>query len=215
MCGIMLKHHGHNVTILEKEPSEHREGYDTGIKIGADVLDFVNKHCRISQEYAITCKAPVKFNIEGKAQPAHSQVTTLTNWNLFVSILRANFDGCTSKSVPVAPKPEQGDGRAVFRRGAKVVGVEEVGGSSLQVQFEDSDDRFGGLHSMTADLVIVADGSTSSLREILLPGVKRKYAGYVCWRGTVREDAVVDKEANEKLAGVFTFHRMYRNYILQ
>lgn len=210
MCGIMLKHHGHNVTILEKEISDERHGYDTGIKIGPDVHDFLNKHCHVSREFTITCKAPVKFNIEGKPKHEHSQTMTSTNWSLFMRILRANFDGIPLEAVPSASKSEQGN--VTFRHGAKAVDIEEVG-SNLQVRFEDAIN--GGMHSVTSDLVIVADGSTSSLRKKLLPGVERRYSGYVSWRGTVPEDAVTDKEASAKYAGKFAFHRMYRNYILQ
>jgi 2-polyprenyl-6-methoxyphenol hydroxylase-like FAD-dependent oxidoreductase len=212
MCGIMLKNHGHGVTILEKAISDDRHGYDTGIKIGPDVLDFLSKHCHASREFTITCKAPIKFNIEGKPKPEHSQSMTSTNWSLFVSLLRANFDGITSKAVPTAPESDQGNSVVAYRHGAKVVDIEEVG-SSLQVHFEDAIN--GGTHSMTSDLVIVADGSTSLLRKMLLPNVERKYAGYVSWRGTVQEEAVLDKETSRKYAGKFVFHRMYRNYILQ
>lgn len=207
----MLKNHGYNVTILEKHLSAHREGYNSGIKIGPDVLEFIQKHSRISQEFTITCKAPLKFNMEGKARPEHSQTMTSTSWGLLVSFLRASFDGATSGVVPTCPAPEPGHGTMVFRNGAKVTEVKETD-NNVEVHFEDVSK--GTSHILTSNFVIVADGSTSSLRRILLPNVQRQYAGYVSWRGTVPEEAV-DPEASKKYSGKFAFHLMDRNYILQ
>jgi 2,6-dihydroxypyridine 3-monooxygenase len=41
---------------------------------------------------------------------------------------------------------------------------------------------------VTGDLLVCADGIHSTARRILLPDVTPRYAGYVGWRGTVRED---------------------------
>jgi 2,6-dihydroxypyridine 3-monooxygenase len=41
-----------------------------------------------------------------------------------------------------------------------------------------------------ADLVVFADGIGSTARRRLFPDLEREYAGYVGWRGTVREDRV-------------------------
>ncbi|MET7999295.1 FAD-dependent monooxygenase [Amycolatopsis sp. NPDC005232] len=41
-----------------------------------------------------------------------------------------------------------------------------------------------------ADLVVFADGITSTARRRMFPDLERQYSGYVGWRGTVREDQV-------------------------
>jgi hypothetical protein len=49
-----------------------------------------------------------------------------------VSVLRANFDGLTSKAVPVAPESQDTDGKATFRFGTRVTGVDQVNGRQSQ-----------------------------------------------------------------------------------
>lgn len=55
-------------------------------------------------------------------------------------------------------------------------------GNAVEVQFANAATR-------RADLLICADGVGSTARTRLLPSVKPEYAGYVCWRGMVPEDA--------------------------
>jgi 2,6-dihydroxypyridine 3-monooxygenase len=55
-----------------------------------------------------------------------------------------------------------------------------------------------------ADLVVFADGITSTARRRLFPDLDRDYSGYVGWRGTVREDQVSD-QTRELLADALTY----------
>ncbi|UCH49543.1 MAG: monooxygenase [Betaproteobacteria bacterium] len=50
--------------------------------------------------------------------------------------------------------------------------------------------RFANGTTRQADLLICADGVGSTARARLLPNVQPQYAGYVCWRGMVPEQAV-------------------------
>jgi 2-polyprenyl-6-methoxyphenol hydroxylase-like FAD-dependent oxidoreductase len=56
----------------------------------------------------------------------------------------------------------------------------------------------------TADLLIGADGALSSVREVLLPGVAPRYAGYVAWRGLTPELAL-PAAAAQQLGNAFVF----------
>jgi FAD-dependent urate hydroxylase len=65
--------------------------------------------------------------------------------------------------------------------GARCVGVREQS-DAVEVAFEDGS-------SVTADLVVAADGTHSRLREhVVGRPVPREYAGYVNWNGLVDED---------------------------
>lgn len=47
-----------------------------------------------------------------------------------------------------------------------------------------------------ADLVVFADGITSTARRRMFPDLDRQYSGYVGWRGTLREDQVTRETHN-------------------
>jgi 2-polyprenyl-6-methoxyphenol hydroxylase-like FAD-dependent oxidoreductase len=210
MCGIMLKHHGYSVTILEQEVSSSREGYDAGIKIGSAVEAFLNKHDRVKRDVTITCPPGFLINLEGQAKMQRGQTMVTTSWGLIVSLLRANFDGLTCTAVPVAPELKHSDGKATFRSGARATSVNEVG-EQAEVKFQNIDS--GEAEVITASLVIVADGSNSSIRRTLVPDVEREYLGYVCWRGSVQEERIDDKW-NKLYAEKATFHLMDKTYLL-
>jgi 2-polyprenyl-6-methoxyphenol hydroxylase-like FAD-dependent oxidoreductase len=211
MCGIMLKHHGYNVTILEKEVQHSREGYDAGIKIGDEVQCFLDKHDRVKREMVIVCSPNTLIDVTGKPRAQRGQTITNTSWGLLVNVLRANFDGLTSDAVPNPPESRAVDGRASFRSGARVTSFEGAG-DKVKVHFEDV--KSSSAQTMETGMLIVADGSNSAMRSILLPEIKREYCGYMCWRGTVCEDDL-DEEWNELYSDKATFHLMKQTYLLK
>lgn len=64
--------------------------------------------------------------------------------------------------------------------------------------------RFASGRRESADLVVFADGISSTARRRLFPDLARQYSGYVGWRGTVREDLVGD-ETRAILADALTY----------
>jgi 2-polyprenyl-6-methoxyphenol hydroxylase-like FAD-dependent oxidoreductase len=94
--------------------------------------------------------------------------------------------------------------------GARVTDVGEIG-DKMQVQFESVGD--GTINSLSADMVVLADGSTSSMRRPLLPKIDRQYLGYMCWRGTVPEE-LVEEKWNKIYSGKTTSELMNRNYVI-
>jgi 2-polyprenyl-6-methoxyphenol hydroxylase-like FAD-dependent oxidoreductase len=75
-------------------------------------------------------------------------------------------------------------------------------------RFEDDGERvtahFESGHRHTADLLIGADGVRSTLRTLLEPDTKPRYAGYVAWRGLIEEPELAAFAA-DKLRDRFAF----------
>lgn len=64
--------------------------------------------------------------------------------------------------------------------------------------------RFAGGGEERVDLLVGADGIGSTVRGILFPDVEPAYAGYVGWRGTLREEDLSDR-AHAALDGAITY----------
>ncbi|KAF2119759.1 hypothetical protein BDV96DRAFT_568167 [Lophiotrema nucula] len=186
--GVMLTRHGYSVTILEQDPSPAREGFDAGIMVKEEVLEFLQKHDRMKRELYVPAEGP-QFNLNQDGRPKFSFVkpASLTSWGLLMSTLRANFDGRVSKAIPVTPLSDKEPDRAKFINGASVTDIKDLG-EKVQVQYEDA--KTESTEILLADFVIVGSGSKASIRSIFLPEAERQYAGYIAWRGTVREDFI-------------------------
>ncbi len=65
----------------------------------------------------------------------------------------------------------------------------------------------------TGDLLIGADGSNSTVRQLLWPGHQPTYAGYIAWRGLVPENEI-PASAREDLLGDFSFASAHGSHIL-
>lgn len=126
-------------------------------------------------------------------------VQNMTSWDLVYYMLRANVDGVESEYCDV-PKQRAEDGEVKHLHGHKVTGIKEEG-SKVQVSYQTVDGREGTLE---ADLVIGADGPSSTIRSSFEPTLQRTYAGYVALRGTIREDAVTST-TREAFSERFTF----------
>jgi 2-polyprenyl-6-methoxyphenol hydroxylase-like FAD-dependent oxidoreductase len=211
MQGIMLKRLGHNVHLLERSLSSERLEGGIGITIGPDALDFFRRYDLMKQPFSVSNLGFLFLDDESKVKRFMKRPMEMSAWNRLHYNLRANFDGYKSSMYPEPPSSLKGDGEAVFSVGKKVINVENTDGSAI-VQYQDLLD--GGLHSLEADLVIVADGGSSQIRPLLLPQVQRKYAGYLAWRGCVDESEVSD-ETRKIIDPNFTSYICKGGYILR
>ena len=210
MHGIMIKRLGHNVRILEQHPSSSRDGEAAGITVGAQVQQFFEKYDLIMEPYAVDVGATHILDSEFKTLIFHKLSWKSTSWSTLYHRLRANFDGLSSKYVPDPPKLPVGDGEGTYDIGKRVTDV-ALSSGGVKLKYEDLIIGQGG--ALSADLVIAADGSKSSIRKLLCPQVQMPYAGYLTWRATIPENAVSEgtqRAFNDR----FIFYELEKSYIV-
>lgn len=101
--------------------------------------------------------------------------------------------------------------KAEYENGCTVTDIQDVGEDGMKLTWTHKDQGKG--QSAIADLVVAADGASSTVRRLLSPEVERQYAGYVAWRGTVPETELSDNEKDVFLEK-FTFFHSEGNQIL-
>lgn len=129
----------------------------------------------------------------------------MTSWDLSYNVLRRGTEGGGEEEYFKDSKNQnkvmelKGKGRGSVRYlyGCKVTDLKPAPpstfSSSAKVNTQSSviyTDLDGKENRLNADVVIGADGPSSTIRNILMPGVERTYSGYVAWRGTVPENEV-------------------------
>lgn len=95
-------------------------------------------------------------------------------------------------------------GENCYRRGSALRGFRQDG----EVTARFSDGRVE-----RADLLVCADGISSAAREVLLPTLRPRYAGYVGWRGTVSA-AEAGEDLFDALGYDITYQLLDRGHIL-
>lgn len=183
LSGIALKRLGHNVRILERNPSPSLQDQGAGIVAGNETKSFFEKYVNSHQALGVKSHFQNYLNIKGEVIESQSFERMMTSWNLLYNILRANFDARNSDYCDT-PQPSPGEGEAVYDTGHTVTGIHR-NGDTVELYYQTPSDEDGKL---TVDLIIAADGPSSTVRNLLAPKIQRKYVGYVAWRGTVPED---------------------------
>ena len=210
MHGIVLKRLGHNVHILNRNPTSLLHDQGAGITALDNVQEFFHSHDSSKQPYSITSPNIQFLNRDAEVIKTWDIVLQTTSWNVLYYRLRANFDGLQSEYCPESLKgAAQGEGKAVYDPGKTVTDVKNID-ELLTVEFDDVNGGGGRLHT---DLVIAADGPGSKIRQMLQPDLRRNYAGYVAWRGTVLEQEI-SEESRKVFGDKITYFQMNPGHIL-
>jgi len=167
---------------------------------GGDTQEFFHKYDTTKRPIAVTSKLRHYLDLEGNVIHREHTVQKMTSWDLLYYLLRANFDRVESAYCTL-PEPIKGEGEAKYEYGHLLTDVKD-NKDHVELEFQDKDGKHG---TTSADLVIGADGPSSTIRKILLPEVKRTYAGYVAWRGTIPEDEA-SAAAKEAFVEKFAFY---------
>ena len=191
MQGIVLKRLGHNVRILERSPSSVLDGQGAGIKAGEKLQEFLRKHDYVREPYFVPMPQIHFLDRAANVTRVWKIPMDATSWNTLYYRLRANYDGLVSPYVSRTPERGVREGKAIYEYATTVTDI-QLNDGVVTVSFESLNHGRG---SYQADLVIAADGPSSSIRKMFYPEIHRKYVGYAAWRGTVVER---DVSANTK-----------------
>jgi 2-polyprenyl-6-methoxyphenol hydroxylase-like FAD-dependent oxidoreductase len=220
--GIVFHRLGYNVTILERNLPSALKDQGAGISLstlypplresfkkigtsGSPVVDFLEQYDR-TKTPSLSLTGYQHLNKDGSVHIMTKINGQFASWELLYNIMRANFDGGYELGYVRAAGKMEGDGIATYLSGVRVIDLKEVG-DLVRVEYESVEGR----SSLEADIVVAADGASSTVRKLLLPEVERSYAGYVIWRGTVRE-SLLEEETRILLSGKVSFGSTSRNY---
>ena len=188
-AGVALKHHGYNTTVLERTNRFLLENQGAGIVAGGDTIEFFDKYDRTGKPVAVPSYKRIYLNQKGDVIHEKVNRQNMTSWDLVYYLLRAHYDRVDSEYLRDAKLPEKRptDGEISYRYGCTVTDLADEG-SKIHVKFKKTlPDGSEAEESVVADIVIAADGPSSTIRGLLEPQIERKYAGYAVIRGTVPE----------------------------
>lgn len=193
MCGVALKHAGHSVTILEKADNE-RQSHMAGVCLGRDAEEYLANHDRITDSFTHRSNRLQSFDNKHRLKIFVNILRDITSWDTLYFRLRACFDAYKSPVYPSPPLASETTGRALYSSRKEVIELGSTNkGQKPGINVTVLDRETQEVTDIRADLVIGADGPDSFVRSKYLPKVKRRYVGYIAWRGTVPESDVSDE----------------------
>ena len=198
-----------NIRIFERNPTPLLQDQGAGVVAGQDVQKFFKTYDRTQTPLAIPSHQRLYLDKAGKVISRHDQEQRMTSWDLLYHLLRTNYDG-TKTDYAQVPVAEEGEGKTSYEYGCTVTSVEAPKPTSAQPDFSNPvkisvQHKSGETFTTDADLVIAADGPSSKIRAEYFPDVRREYAGYVAWRGTVPETQV-SQAATDVFVEKFPFY---------
>ncbi|TEY34627.1 hypothetical protein BOTCAL_0620g00070 [Botryotinia calthae] len=213
MHGTMLFHLPTplTLTILERHISSLRPDLAAGITTWPEFELFMKSHDRVAEPWSIHSPTVQFLNKDASVKREVKRGLKMTSWSVIYYRLRRNFDGLKSEFCDgevVVPESEEGKnvdddeeedqgkgkgkGKREFLTGMNVTSLTKLSEGGVEITYEDKNEANKEV-KMKADMVILADGANSSLRAKYFPDVKREYAGYVAFRGTVLESEVSEE----------------------
>ena len=177
----------------------HDQG--AGIVAGGDTLELFQKYNRCDRPIGVASHRRQYLNKDGEVVHKTNVDQSMTSWDLAYNLMRANYDGVESPYCDV-PSPVPGHGKATHLHDHCVTSIEDAGSAGVRVFWKTSTGEQG---SHLADVLIGADGPSSTVRQILCPNVRRTYAGYCALRGTMPESEA-SAVAREAFCERFTFY---------
>lgn len=203
LTGVALKHlrKDLNIRILERNPTPLLHDQGAGVVAGREVQEFFKEHDRTKTSLTVPSHQRLYLDRTGNVIDREVTEQHMTSWDLLYHLLRTNFDGV--KSEYAKPRaPEAHEGISTYDYGHQVTDIDFRKPEALSIKARTSK---GEDVTLDADLLIGADGPSSTIRKFIDSNVQRKYAGYVAWRGTIPETKV-SQAATDVFVEKFSFY---------
>ncbi|TQV70779.1 2-polyprenyl-6-methoxyphenol hydroxylase [Exilibacterium tricleocarpae] len=180
-AGNMLRSMGWDVHIYERSTHD-LDSRGGGIVLQPDVVEVFRRSGIdiASIDLGVDSSYRTVFNPDGSIQSQHPARQTQTSWSLIYTTMKNTF------------------GDTYYHKGKKLIAIQQDKTTAqVNARFDDGSEASG-------DLLIGADGNGSTVRQLLWPDAKPTYAGYLAWRGLVRERDI-PAVAADGLVGDFAF----------
>ncbi|WP_414623754.1 FAD binding domain-containing protein [Calothrix sp. CCY 0018] len=184
--GVLLRAIGWQVDIYERT-KRNLSSRGGGVVLQPDVVEAFNLAGIPHQDLGVVASERYYLQRNGSIQ-AMPMRQTLTSWNSLYNSLRRHF-----------PDEHYHQGKSL---------------TNLQQNDKQVTAFFADGTQTTGDLLVGADGVTSTVRHILLPTYDPMYAGYVGFRGLVNEGEL-DPETAAIMTERFVFYQFRNSHILQ
>ncbi|GAB7341792.1 hypothetical protein MBLNU457_g0121t1 [Dothideomycetes sp. NU457] len=193
------------VTILERSPTALLHNQGAGVVAGSETQQFFEQYVHPGRDIAVTSQQRLYLDKQGGIVngSVDKRQQRMTSWDLLYRFLRWRVDGMGIDEYFTKTPPDNGGSTAKYLNGSTVSKLEDLGPSEgVRVTWKD---KSGQSQSADVDLVIAADGGSSTTRRQLKPSVERTYVGYVAFRGTVPETEL-SEAADEVFSEHFAFY---------
>jgi 2,6-dihydroxypyridine 3-monooxygenase len=162
--GLLLRDQGHDVEIFERATGELKSRGAGIVAVDPSFRYLTERTSSRLEDFSTAVPEVVTLDSDGRILLREQRPHRFTSWAALHGALRAVFD----------------DSR--YHMASEVLAVEALP-SGTRLRFADGTDA-------DFDLVIAADGISSSIRTQLFPEVRPQDAGYVAWRSAVPASAL-------------------------
>ncbi|RZJ76044.1 MAG: monooxygenase [Flavobacterium sp.] len=170
VTGISLRKLGYEVDIFERSPTE-MQGRGAGLVIQPGLMDFVIENgISSSALFGVPAQERQILDATGRIVSRYGNDTSFTSWNYLWNQLKAYFPA------------------EHYHYNSRLIAVEQGAGHV----FADFDYK----PTLKVDLLIGADGYSSTVREHFLPDVNPVYSGYIAYRGLIEEKDLSESDVN-------------------
>jgi 2-polyprenyl-6-methoxyphenol hydroxylase-like FAD-dependent oxidoreductase len=173
----MLRARGWDVQVCERVSST-LESRGAGIAGHAELTRLMRQAGVEGPARGIEVDGRVAYDRDGRVLARYAHPQYLTSWSFVYRRLH--------EALPAD----------LYRLGKELVSLELDGARPVAV-FADGE-------RIEADLIVGADGFRSRVRELLAPRVEPRYAGYVAYRGVMKESALSEAFRSQRV-GLYSF----------